>query len=363
MATVGDRQVTLVVMVKDDHVRLRRCLESCRHVTAAQLVLMDREAPAETRDIAYGHASRVIEYDWPGAFDMAINTILPYVETLWTLRLDSDEWIDAGALGLLSVAALNDEAFAWRLLCRNIYTDGSLSVSRQLRLWRTHQGMRYVGSVHEYFAPGSVQAAAGHRRVLDSDVWFCHDGYGDSEADLKMRRNVDLIRDELSQRPGQMRYEVLLGTTLHRLGEYEGMAMLRLIAQRMLEPGAEQPWPRCCVPVIEYVLDGMAAGELYSKLANGLVGQAPKHFPRSPAVLWSTSLAQARRGNLESAIRLLQSLDQVSTAGTWDDFAYFDPRLLGERLWERLADFCRCAGLSDEARTYRARLRAARRGP
>src|SRR6185436_12736230 len=85
--------LTLAVMVRDDAKKLDRCLASMR-AFVDQLVVLDTGSKDDSIEVAKKYGATVHQIEWPDDFSVALNILLSKVETNWTFRLDSDEWLD-----------------------------------------------------------------------------------------------------------------------------------------------------------------------------------------------------------------------------------------------------------------------------
>src|SRR5438105_1505545 len=140
--------ITLAVMVRDDALRLDRCLASLKEFVD-EIVVLDTGSVDESVDIARKHGARVEQIEWPNDFSTALNVMLGLVQTTWTLRLDSDEWFDPSQAKILRTYANADQVAGYYLTRRDMMPSGSYDEIYVLRLWRTHRDIQYEGVVHE----------------------------------------------------------------------------------------------------------------------------------------------------------------------------------------------------------------------
>src|SRR5437868_4083056 len=109
--------LTLAVMVRDDARRLDRCLLSLQdHV--GEIVVLDTGSTDDSVEVAESHKAKVEKIEWPNDFSKALNVLLAMVHTPWTLRLDSDEWIDPKQAGELRNLVKEEHSSAFRLIRR-----------------------------------------------------------------------------------------------------------------------------------------------------------------------------------------------------------------------------------------------------
>lgn len=94
--------LTVVILTKDEHIHLPRCLEMLAPLGAKQIVVVDSLSQDDTCEIARQHGAKVIAHAWPGAQSTQYNWYVDEYErkensvverTAWTLRLDADEYL------------------------------------------------------------------------------------------------------------------------------------------------------------------------------------------------------------------------------------------------------------------------------
>ena len=94
LAAAAPRQASLsvIVIVRDEADRIRRCLDSV-HGWADEIVVLDSGSQDDTVAICREYTDRVIETDWPG-FGPQKQRALALARSDWVLALDADEAVD-----------------------------------------------------------------------------------------------------------------------------------------------------------------------------------------------------------------------------------------------------------------------------
>src|SRR5262245_12683401 len=115
--------VSLAVMVRDEAVRLKRCLESA-HDAFDEIVVLDTGSNDDTVAVARSLGARVSEMEWPGSFSVAFNRLLDEIKTDWILRLDSDEWFGIDAKQPVLDAIADETRYGYKLQMRDILPTG-----------------------------------------------------------------------------------------------------------------------------------------------------------------------------------------------------------------------------------------------
>lgn len=335
--------ISLAVMVKDDAKRLDRCLASLKGAVE-EIVVLDTGSRDGSVDVARGHGADVSVIEWPGNFSVALNQLLARIETDWTLRLDSDEWMDPDQAAKLR-AAIGYNLAGVRLIRRDLRDDGRYDEIHLMRLWKTHPEMRYEGVVHEVIPETAIKAAWPGAAVAPSDIFFWHDGYAREGTD-KLRRNADLLLKELEKRPGDQHYEAVLATTLHALGDPSAPLHLKRVADRFLANDSAPESAHVGMALAMH-LETVPAAEVRDKRADKLLALSVKWFPRTPGVLYNAALLEKERGNLPEALRLLLILEELIDSGSYDRSTPTPAELLGERFCNALGFVAMQLGRTD----------------
>jgi len=168
------------MIVRDEAKTLRRCLESVRDVVR-EIVIADTGSKDETSQIAREYGAQVIEIPWENDFAKARNRALAPLNCEWVLSLDADEMLDPFAGAGISALTSDRTVAAYQVTIRNymrsledciwdrpaIPNNTSLPEAQaypayveheNVRLFRRHPAISFVGRVHESVGP-SVEAA------------------------------------------------------------------------------------------------------------------------------------------------------------------------------------------------------------
>lgn len=87
--------VSVVILVKNEEIHLRRCLKRLVSLNAKEIIVVDSESTDETEAIAKELGARFVVHKWPGTQARQFNWALENVEIKgkWILRLDADEYL------------------------------------------------------------------------------------------------------------------------------------------------------------------------------------------------------------------------------------------------------------------------------
>lgn len=96
-----DLDVTVVVLTKNEHLHIGRCLAKLSQLAPRQVFIIDSFSTDDTQKIITAAAEslsipvQTVEHEWPGdqarQFNWALDS-LP-IKSSWILRLDADEWL------------------------------------------------------------------------------------------------------------------------------------------------------------------------------------------------------------------------------------------------------------------------------
>ncbi|MBW4085585.1 glycosyltransferase family 2 protein [Paenibacillus sp. S150] len=218
-------RITLCMIVKDEAGNLDRCLKSVRGV-ADEIVVVDTGSTDSTVQIARRYGAEIVAFPWSGDFAAARNAGLTQARGRWILVLDADEELDESSRGELLLCAEHTEYEAFFLRIHNhkgtSRSSQTITVNPILRMFRNRPEYRFSGIIHEQIASVIVQAAPAAAMHL-STVVIHHYGYaaGVVAKRDKIRRNVELLKEQLKLSPGDAFHHFNMAVEYMRLGEYD----------------------------------------------------------------------------------------------------------------------------------------------
>jgi len=324
--------LALVVLTRNSEAVLGRCLGSARAFADAIYVL-DTGSKDRTITIARKYGAEVHEMAWPGRFDVAVNALFDLVSESWTLRLDSDEWLLDGAGALIrSVLGAPQDLF---YLTRVDYgPDGSASEMLLPRLVRTSLGIRVEGRIHEHFPVEQVAVL----RSGELAAKLGHDGYASAIQTEKLRRNADLLREELEEHPDSFYYGVELGRTLMQLHDSEGAVIVNTLADRLVEQQHLEVLPDPLGgDLLASALDLVGDDDVASPRTDALLRLARGWCARLPGTTWAAAQLYLRRKQLREAMDCLLDLEDMLVRDDYWRVGAFRRGMLERATWQNLA--------------------------
>ncbi len=166
--------LALSMIVRNAAATLADCLESVRGV-ADEIVIADTGSTDATESVALRYGAKITSIPWEQDFAAARNKALSQVKSDWVLVLDADEMLDASASDNIR-SLLRDEVGGYHVSIRNYVRSltervwdraAQLNMSgppqarqypayvehENVRLFRHHPGIYFVGRVHETVGP------------------------------------------------------------------------------------------------------------------------------------------------------------------------------------------------------------------
>ncbi|WP_181586554.1 glycosyltransferase [Paenibacillus taichungensis] len=242
-----NRLLGIHMIVQNEEHHLARCLDGFKSI-GIECFITDTGSTDRTPAIARHYGATVLHTRWEDDFAHARNISLPLASTEWILCLDADEYVIQGLEELLDyLPKVHKGISRLRITIENRIGEGAgeCVIFQPVRLFRAHQGYRYVGRIHEQLVRGGTRDG---REQEDDDQdrkssftreegWIAdhepltplrlvHDGYLPStiaQGD-KPLRNLKLLLRELADRPGQPFHLYNVGVTYCQLGHIEQAA-------------------------------------------------------------------------------------------------------------------------------------------
>ena len=251
-AAGADVSISLCLIARNEERLLADCLESVKGV-CSQIVVVDTGSTDRTVEIARAHGADVHTFPWNGSFADARNESLRHARGKWVLVLDADERLEATSRDALLAAAGDSRADGWSLALHSVMPGNGTSagqefIHRVCRLFRNRPEYRFQGRVHEVVEPAILDSGGF---VAALGVRVTHLGYS---AELcagrdKVRRNLELLEEEVSKSPDSPRLLFELGLMLVETDSPRAESLLR---RAFDELDSRNPFigPMCCVGLV-----------------------------------------------------------------------------------------------------------------
>lgn len=184
------KNLSLVMIVKNEQNNLRRCLESVKDIVD-EIVIVDTGSTDKTKEIALEFGAKVFDYKWDNNFSNARNYAIKNSSGDWNLILDGDEYISKIDLAnIRNFINSNNNKIGQVKIVNAFEQDGEIKNSESYISRLAPKGVFFEGAIHEQLKSDFT------RKVVD--ITLEHDGYLNTN---KFDRNIYILLDELKIKP------------------------------------------------------------------------------------------------------------------------------------------------------------------
>lgn len=363
--------VATCILARNAAALLPAAAESVRGLSGPVL-LGDLGSNDDGKAVCAAMGVAVVDIPWREDFAEARNALVQRAFALdpgvqWAFWLNASERLQPESLPRLLEAVARPDAAAISVRVRNRYAAGSEMTTVDVRLWRRHPALGFVGRLHPHLRAEFKEAIARDGLSVQSaeidlvNVDPLHgESLGQTQQRARLQFNARLLELELRDRPGQLHYEVQLGRVLLALGEASrGHETMRAAAERVAPSlGAPAPPAASVQDLLTYLVRSAQPVPAHAAIPREKAAElALRWFPRSPALLTAVAEAFFAVGQYQSAAAILERLLHLGETATYDPSGIFDPGLVGDDARMNLAACYRRLGRGAEAASlYRALL-------
>lgn len=180
--------LSLVMIVKNEESKLRRCLNSVKNIVN-EIIVVDTGSTDNTKSIALEFNAKVYDYKWDDSFANARNYAISKSSSSWNLILDADEFITGIDLKSIQEFMCNNPKSIGQVKIVNLFEqDNEIRKSISLISRLAPNGVYFSGRIHE-----QLDCSLPRKKV---DIVLEHDGYLNTN---KFDRNIALILSELNE--------------------------------------------------------------------------------------------------------------------------------------------------------------------
>ncbi len=208
MQSVNATQATLSVCVitKNEGRFLRTCLQSIQEI-ANQIIVVDSGSTDATLEIARSFHADISTIEWLNDYSFARNQAISKCIGEWILFLDADEYLQNPKALINRIKNVSDSRLGGFLIERtDIYRhkESGLLIHYPVglvRLFRNNAGFKYSGAVHEQVNTSITSQGFGIEVLIGCQIIHQINEYEDAALNIKQRRYLTLIREELIKSP------------------------------------------------------------------------------------------------------------------------------------------------------------------
>ena len=333
---------------------------------ADEVLVADTGSTDRTAAVAAELGARVVPCEWDDDFAAACNFALDQATGDWLLLLNPDEEVRDPGRERLREAMGRTDALAYFVTVEDqLRADQPDVVAEtvQLRLFRRHPGLRYVGRLHPHFAePPEEVARREGKQVLVAPLTLRRHGYLSTVTPDKLRWARRLLERELQDRPGQLHYLIEYGHTLLQLNDPRGHAVMAEAADQVLAARDAPAAPDASVgPLLEYLLT-VSPEQSRSRVTRAEAEELVRRwFPHSPPLLWRLAEAAFQGQDFRRAAGYLAALVGMGETGRYDRSLGFDPGIISDTARMNLGVAClRSGDLATAEQCFRRLLQSPR---
>jgi hypothetical protein len=326
--------LSVCLITRNEEKHLAQALASVAGL-ADQVVVADTGSTDGTVAVAARHGAEVSHVAWDDDFAAARNFALDRATSDWVLWLNPDEELPAASHPQVRACTARDDAFAYAVRVQELARPDrpdAFTETWQVRLFRRHTGLRYLGRLHPAFSPPVEEVAAREGKgVLPAELTIRRHAYFSTLSEAKLRWALRLLERELHDRPGRLPYLIEYGRTLLWLNDPKGHAVLAEAVEQLLPVrGAPNPPGPEVAPLLEYLLT-VSPPQSRSRLTPEEAAElALRWFPATPPLLWRVAERAFRQKSFRQAAALLERLVQLGESGAYDRSLSFDASVVGD---------------------------------
>lgn len=189
--------ISLVMIVRNEEVRLPKCLDSLS-LEVDEIIIVDTGSTDQTLKVAQNYTDKVYSYSWSNDFSAARNFALQKATGQWVLSLDADEYLETKEGELRALVLANPAIEAYLLPLYNPTSENleEYNLFHVLRLFRNNGHYLFSGRIHE-------QVIVPTEQVVDiaSSPIIRHHFLPPKERRRKRERNLRLLKQCLQSAP------------------------------------------------------------------------------------------------------------------------------------------------------------------
>ena len=212
--------ISVCIIGKNEERFLEGCLEKLVPF-GFEIVFVDTGSTDKTREIACRYTDKVYDFEWINDFAAAKNFCESKASNDWILSLDCDEYVQSMDLDVITEFMKADEKMVGSFMIENLVRNGDYIGRSKQKINRMYNRKycHFEGMIHEQIR--YLDGSQLNTQILPIEV--LHYGYALSPEELekKNHRNIELLLEELKERPNEPYFFFQLGQSYAVLEDYE----------------------------------------------------------------------------------------------------------------------------------------------
>jgi hypothetical protein len=333
--------LSVCLIAKNEEVNLEKVLSSIKPV-ADEIVLTDTGSTDRTIEIATAFGARICHYQWNDDLSAARNYCYKQAKGDWIFWIDCDEVLLPESVEIMKQCLNRDDVVAFLILRQDLIDLDRPDLYSEMwlpRLFRNHKDIYLQGCHHEQFTPPLSDIAQQEGLTVEtSQVRIRHTGFAGPKRKEKFQRDVRLLDRELTERPGQLYYQIELFRTLLLMGDVRWKSVFEEATTNLKKFIDDEKPPTPLTSLLLETLLQLPESELPQGFTRKCVQVlAHRWFPRSAPLMWVLAKQDYEKNQFEQAEKRLCQLIQMGKEHSYDRSVGFDPHIFAEEAQMNLA--------------------------
>ena len=317
---------------------------------ASEMIIVDTGSTDRTVELAKAANAKLYFYKWENDFAAAKNFALDKATGNWIFFLDADEYFSEQTIHnvLPFIARINinkkiDAIISPRLELNMDENNRYMGTSQVVRIFRNSLYLRYEGKIHE-----ALMRQNGNLRLIEPEckIEICHTGYSHTIIRNKLKRNLEILQEEIAETGENRRHYLYLLDCYYGLEDYTKAVYYakKSIDEKLAPLGQE------CMPYRRWI-DSLVFAEAEIEELLNVVDIAIEKYPDLPEFYWNKGkFLFDQKDYVKAETYFRKALEKRSLGKTKGGSGTFETKL--NFLYYLLGEVCRLKGNIENAVTF-----------
>ena len=303
-------KISACVIVKNEEENIEQWLANTA-IYADEQIVVDTGSNDKTIEIIEKSSAQLYHFKWNNNFAEAKNYAISKAKGDWIVFLDADECFSKETVNNVREIIIREHKnieTVDAILCTIINIDqdqGGKEIHRfiNLRLFRNVDYLKFHGKIHEAIGNSKREL---HILIEKEQLQIIHTGYSKSIVDKKVRRNLELLLEDIEKNGEGVQHYRYLSDCYHALGNHEqAIKYAKLhINSNATSVGNESDIYRNLINSMVIVKVDTKEVEVYLKKALALFPNMPDFYAYYAANLFRENRQLEAKPYLEKALQL-----------------------------------------------------------